>query len=57
VVDTARDEGRLEGKLEGRLEGKLEGKLEVARSMKQQSFNVEMIQQVTGLTIDEIENL
>jgi len=65
VVDTARDEGRLEGKLEGRLEGKLEGrlegklegKLEVARSMKQQGFNVEMIQQVTGLTIDEIENL
>jgi predicted transposase/invertase (TIGR01784 family) len=61
VVDTARDEGReegrLEGKREGRLEGKLEGKLEVARSMKQQSFNVEMIQQMTGLTMDEIEKL
>ncbi len=49
VVDTARDEGREEGRLEG--------KLEVARNMKQQGFSVEMIQQITGLTMDEIENL
>jgi predicted transposase/invertase (TIGR01784 family) len=49
VVDTARDEGREEGRLEG--------KREVARNMKQQGLSVGVIQQVTGLTIDEIENL
>ncbi len=65
VVDTARDEGKEEGlkeglqkgREEGREEGKLAGILQVAKNMKQQSLDVEIIQQVTGLTPDDIKKL
>ncbi|NJO14272.1 MAG: PD-(D/E)XK nuclease family transposase [Thioploca sp.] len=49
VVDTAREEGREEGRLEGILQ--------VARMMKQNGLAIEVIQTMTGLTPNEIEEL
>ncbi|MEY3220177.1 MAG: hypothetical protein RIT27_1534 [Pseudomonadota bacterium] len=46
VVDTAYDDGKADGKLEE--------KLEIARNLKQEGFSVEMIEKVTGLSIEEI---
>ena len=61
VVDTARGEGKEEGLKEGlqkgHEEGKLAGILQVAKNMKQQSLDVEIIQQETGLTPDDIKKL
>ena len=57
VVDTAREEGWQKGREEGREEGRLEGILQVARTMKQNGLAIEVIQTVTGLTPNEIEEL
>ncbi len=53
VVDTAREEGWQKGREEGRLEGILQ----VARMMKQNGLAIEVIQTMTGLTLNEIERL
>ena len=45
------------GRLEGRLEGKLEGKLDIARSMLTRAMSYELISEITGLTVEEIEAL
>ena len=52
-----REEGRAEGRAEGREEGKAEEKQENARKMKAMGLTYEMIHQVTGLSIEEIEKL
>ncbi len=61
VVDTAYDDGKAEGKEEGLIEGlrkgKLEEKLEIARNLKQEGFLIDMIEKVTGLSIEEIKQL
>jgi len=49
VVDTSFDEGKAEGKVEG--------KLEVARQMKLKGMDSNLISEITGLPIDEIEKL
>lgn len=53
VLDTA----KLEGRIEGRAEGKAEEKQENARKMKAMGLTNEMIHQITGLSVEEIEKL
>lgn len=54
-------EGKAEGKAEGRAEGKAEGfaeaKVEVARAMKARNLDYNLIQEITGLSLSEIEKL
>ena len=50
-------EGRLEGRAEGRKEGLREGMVENARKMKAYGLALEMIADITGLTIDEVRDL
>ncbi len=57
VISTAHLEGREEGREEGRKEGREEGRKEVARKMKLTGLSIEMIEEMTGLTKNEIENL
>ena len=49
--------GRLEGREEGRKEGRKEGMVENARKMKAYGLALEMIADITGLTIDEVRDL
>ena len=53
VLDTA----KLEGRIEGRAEGRAEEKQENARKMKAMGLTNEMIHQITGLSVEEIETL
>ena len=69
VLDTAKLEGRIEGRAEGRAEGLAEGlaegraegaeekNRENARSMKTLGVSPDIISQVTGLSMEEIEKL
>jgi len=61
VLDTAKMEGLVEGEAKGRAEGLVEGEarknLENARSMKSLGISVDIIHQVTGLSMDEIAEL
>lgn len=61
VLTTAAEEGRLEGRAEGLAEGlekgKLEEKMENARTMKSLNISTDVIHQVTGLSIEEINRL
>jgi predicted transposase YdaD len=56
-----REEGRAEGIAEGRAEGLTEGEhkknLENAKGFKEAGTPIAIIAQVTGLSIEEIENL
>ena len=56
-----REEGRIEGRAEGREEGRAEGRAEekraLARGFKAAGTPVEVIAQVTGLAVKEIEEL
>lgn len=49
VLDTA--------KMEGRKEGRKEGIIANARKMKSYGFTLEMIADITGLTIEEVRDL
>lgn len=55
VLDSAKLEGRMEGRMEGLAEGKAEGKaeanLENAKKMKALGIDLEMIRQITGITL------
>lgn len=53
VIETAYDDGKTEGKLEG----KLEEKLGVALKMRQKGFPVKDIDELTGLSEDEVNML
>jgi predicted transposase/invertase (TIGR01784 family) len=53
VLDTA----KMEGIEEGRAEGRAEGIASVARSMKAKGMSVEMISELTGISIDQVEKL
>ena len=57
VLDTAKLEGRIEGRAEGLAEGRAEEKQENARKMKAMGLTTEMIHQITGLSVEEIEKL
>lgn len=61
VLSTAamegREEGRQEGREEGRQEGRQEEKIENARTMKSLNISADIIHQVTGLPLEEIDRL
>ncbi len=46
-----------EGKRDGYLEGKLEGKLEIAKNLLSENIDISVISKLTGLSIEEINNL
>ena len=48
---------RMEGRMEGREEGLKEGAIANARKMKAYGLTLEMISDITGLTIDEVRDL
>ncbi len=50
-------EGKIEGKAEGKIEGKMEGKIEIAKNMIQKCLDNQLISEITGLTLSEIEKL
>ena len=54
-------EGRMEGRKEGRKEGRMEGqrseKMENARKMKTYGLALDMIAEITGLSIEEVRGL
>ena len=54
-------EGRAEGKAKGRAEGKAEGKAEekreIAKKMKEKGLSIELIQEITKLSLEEIASL
>ena len=50
-------EGRVEGRVEGINEGRLEEKRETASNMKTLNIPLDVISQVTGLSIEEIKAL
>jgi len=50
-------EGERKGLLEGKQEGKHEGKLETAKAMFNKGLDVDFIAEVTGLSVEEIEQL
>ena len=56
-----RMEGRKEGRMEGRMEGLMEGqrseKMENARKMKIYGLALDMIAEITGLSIEEVRGL
>ena len=52
-----RKEGREEGREEGKQEGKQEEKIENARTMKSLNISADIIHQVTGLSLEEIDRL
>jgi len=66
VIDTARKEGRQEGREEGRQEGRQEGiqegrqegelqkALEIARRLRAKGFSLKEIEEMTGLTQEQM---
>ena len=57
TFDSGKIEGRTEGIVEGEIKGKIEGKTEVAQKMKEAGMANGIIQQLTGLSEDEIDGL
>jgi len=67
VIDTAFDEGKAEGLAKGKAEGLAEGKaeglaegekrkaLETARKMREKGFSAEEICELTGLSLDDMQ--
>ena len=49
--------GIREGKLEGKLEGIKEWNYTIAKDMKNKNMDINLISEITGLTIEEIEKL
>ena len=50
-------EARAEGREEGRAEGRAEEKCTIARNMKSQNLALELIAELTGLSIEEVKRL
>ena len=50
-------EGMKKGKLEGLKEGRIAEQISMAKSMKTKNMDINLISEITGLTIDEIEKL
>ncbi|MEZ4608442.1 MAG: hypothetical protein R2865_17045, partial [Deinococcales bacterium] len=61
AIDTAEAEGyqkgHVDGEQKGRLEGRLEEKRKIAMVLKAAGQPLELIQQATELSFEEIENL
>ena len=50
-------EGIKKGKLEGLKEGRIAEQISMAKSMKTKNLDINLISEITGLTIDEIKKL
>ena len=57
VFEGVRMEGRMEGIQEGQKKGQRNEKIANACKMKAYGFALEMISDITGLTIDEVKSL
>jgi predicted transposase/invertase (TIGR01784 family) len=57
IRDMSKAEGKIEGKAEGKIEGKAERSIEIACNAIAMGLPMEQIQQLTGFTRTEIENL
>ena len=61
VVKNSKADGFAEGKAVGRAEGRAEGEkqaiYDIARKMKTENYPIDIIEKITGLTLDEINNL
>ena len=51
------EKGKREGKKEGLIEGALQGILKVAKNMLDRNMEIEEIQEITGLSKEEIKSL
>ena len=50
-------EGMKKGKLEGLKEGRLAEQISMAKAMKNKNMDINLISEITGLSIDEVRNL
>jgi len=65
IAEAARQEGELKGKIEGKIEGRIEGELQgelkkaeaVALHGLQKGLDLSLIQELTGLSIEQLEAL
>ena len=57
LVNSAREEGKQQGKEQGLEQGEKHKALDAARRMKGKGLDVQLIQEVTGLSTEEIEQL
>jgi len=57
IYEDGREDGKEEGRIEGRIDGEQKGIEKVARNMKLQNVDYNVIANFTGLSIDEIEKL
>ena len=51
------EKGMQKGKLEGIKEGRIIEQLSMAKNMKKENIDIEVIKRITGLSIEEIEKL
>ena len=56
-INNAQERGRQEGKQEGKKEGRKEEKLRIAKKMKSKSMSIKEIEELTGVTKEEIVKL
>jgi hypothetical protein len=55
--ETEMNKAQLEGELRGKLEGKLEGKKEIAINLLRKNIALEVVAEVTGFTIEQLQQL
>ena len=55
--EEGRKKGRNEGRKEGRDEGKRQNQLEIAKKLLQENMKLEKIEEITGLSIEEIKHI
>ncbi len=51
------NKAQLEGELRGKLEGKLEGKKEIAINLLRKNIALDVVAEVTGFTIEQLQQL
>ncbi|XP_029674113.1 uncharacterized protein LOC115242165 [Formica exsecta] len=56
-LDDAKQEGRQEGILIGQEKGKIEGKIEVAKNSLKAGVSIDVIAEITGLSVNDIKQL
>lgn len=56
-LEEGRAEGRAKGRAEGRAEGREQERLKMARAMKAHGMDASVIADITGLTLEQIEEL
>jgi len=57
LIAAGKTEGKAEGMAEGRAEGMVEGKRETARLMLARDMEIDVIADLTGLSVEEINAL